>query len=156
MKDIWASVAVGTAVLLSGCGEPPQTYTSGFFAQSNYAITDGIGRNDVGPSIRGGEVEVAGALDSAALDAALNRHRNALLYCYSQEVASDAELSGTVVMGFGVQADGSLGKVEVIDSDVGDDAVTACLTRQFAKVKLPADAVQGPSKVSYTLVLSPS
>lgn len=131
-------------------------YESSFSVRGNYAITGGPGSRDVGPSIEGGAVQIVGDLKGADLDAGLRPHSNALLHCYASEVRSDAALSGTVVMAFTVEVDGTVAQVETRESELKNESVTQCLERRLAKVELPEEALTTSSQVTISFRLQPN
>lgn len=103
------------------------------------------------PTVRTGQTIVRGALDRSLVERVIQRHLNALRYCYQRELRRDPDLAGEVVITFTIAADSTVQNARVERSTLEDEAVQTCLVSRFSKMRFPQPAGGGLVVVTYPL-----
>jgi len=81
---------------------------------------------------------VDGALDPAALTAAVRSRLPAVRWCYSEALARNAQLQGRIVISIVVDGDGRVSASKVETNTLGDDAAGRCVEAVLKRARLPA------------------
>lgn len=81
---------------------------------------------------------VAGeGLSKSAINATITKHRAEVRECYQAGLKRDPALKGKVVTAFTLAPNGKVDSVEVVQSELPDAAVGACLTDRFKTWQFP-------------------
>lgn len=91
-----------------------------------------------------------GHMDAAAVDAGLAPHRDALTSCYTQKVGQRTWLAGHVVLRWEIEADGTVAKVLLAQSDLGAWPVERCLL-EIARAAVLGKPIGGPAELTLPL-----
>lgn len=116
-------VASAAGVALGACGGPPSDPGPRISAVPVTRVPIEDSEPDDGVQV----VHDRGHMDPAAVDAGLAPHRSALTSCYTQRVGRRTWLGGHVVLRWEIEADGTIGKVLLAESDLGAWPVESCL-----------------------------
>jgi Ca-activated chloride channel family protein len=97
---------------------------------------------------------ILGALDRSLIDGVVQRHINAIRYCYQRQLQQSPGLQGKIVIEFVVAADGSVSLASVKSSTMGDAEVEQCLTARFLRMQFPPPGGGGIVLVRYPFLFS--
>jgi hypothetical protein len=76
---------------------------------------------------------------SDLIDSAIKQHKDDFRYCYEHEYSLDNEInSGTVVLSWTIEQNGSASNVQVFSSTLKNKHVEQCLVTQTEKIRFPA------------------
>lgn len=117
----------------------------------------GTGNGIVGGSTRvrirsGGpeEAVVMGAIDSDAILAALNAHRDEFRYCYEKELNAEApKISGRVSTSFVIGSSGRVTQAGVESTSLNNANVERCVINVIKRIDFPSPRGGGVVQVSY-------
>ena len=110
-------------------------------------------KKDLG-QVAAGQVVVTGGLDVAEIRRVIARHTNEIRFCYERALLKNPKLAGKLVVKFTVGADGSVTKVELVESTLADPNVGACVLARWKRWRFP----EGPAafQVTYPLAFTPA
>lgn len=98
---------------------------------------------------------VIGQLDKRYIQETIQRHLNAIRYCYQRQLPRDPNLAGKVVMKFTIAQDGSVSQASAAQSSLGSAAVEECLVGRFLHMRFPERTSSGIVVVRYPFLFSP-
>jgi len=131
-----------------GIGDDMGTHGVGA-GKSGYGVGPRTAKEDRNIRSVAGEPIIMGAIDSALIDAVIKQHMSQIKYCYSRQLTKNPSLGGKLSLKFVIANDGSVSNAQVKSSTLGDEAVDACMVRQFLRMRFPAPKGNGIVVVSY-------
>lgn len=111
------------------------------------------GRGTAVPQVRQGKAEVIGSLDKDIIRRIVRAHVNEVRSCYNAGLAKDPTLAGKLVVRFELGADGKVTHVELVDDQLSDAAVGACVAKAVKRWSFPKS--EGGIVVSYPFEFAP-
>lgn len=100
-----------------------------------------------------GDPPIGATLDEQHLGQFARQRITRIRACYEAGLGRKKELRGTVVVGFTVLEDGGLEQVRILEDQLPDRAVGACLVTEVARWRTPFRPGK-PTTVSYPFVFS--
>ena len=100
----------------------------------------GYGRGGFGsrvPRVKQGKAKVKGPLDADIVRRIVRAHINEVRHCYNQGLVKNANLKGSVVVEFTIDAMGNVEAARIADSTVPDERVGQCMAAAFERWKFP-------------------
>jgi hypothetical protein len=95
----------------------------------------------VGQTLETGNADTEGGLSKEQVMRVVRAHATAIKYCYEKELQRAPHLSGRIDIAWVVHSDGSVDRVRVAKSGVGNAAVEGCIVRTIKSWQFPkADA----------------
>jgi TonB family protein len=104
--------------------------------------------------IRQGKASVSGSLDKDIIRRIIRAHINEVRSCYNAGLTKDPALAGKLVVRFELGADGKVTSAEIVDDQLGDATVGACVAKALRRWTFPKS--EGGIVVSYPFEFSPS
>ncbi|MCY1062604.1 AgmX/PglI C-terminal domain-containing protein [Nannocystis sp. SCPEA4] len=132
-----------------GCGVEANSW------QSRSGVAFG-GRGTRVPTVRPGSGEAQGALDRDIIRRIVRAHLAEVRHCYNQTLARDPEAKGRVSVQFVIGGGGQVTSAAAIDSDVRDQALSACVAQAVRRWKFPRAEGAGSTAVTYPFVFTPA
>jgi Ca-activated chloride channel family protein len=103
-----------------------------------------------------GSVSVSGSLDEEVIRRVVRRHINEIRFCYTQALASDPDLSGTIVVEFVIDPAGEVISASVASTTLDDADVPKCIVEAFERWTFPAPEDGGKVEAIHRFTLSTS
>ncbi len=104
-------------------------------------------------SVKRGSGKVTGFCKQADILRVVNARQRGIQYCYEKELARNPELNGKVTLSWRISLDGSVQKVIVEDSSLGNKSVEGCMQRQVQRWKF-AKPEGGMCQIKFPFVFS--
>ncbi len=150
----------GTQAVLGGLGNK---------GQGGGRIGTGFGAVGKGNAIVGGstrvvlrtgdsdETVVMGAIDPAAVNAALAAHKDEFRFCYERELnAGSPKLRGTVYPSFVIGAQGAVTRAGIASSSLKNPGVEQCVVNVIRRIPFPSPRGGGIVEVRFRIEYSPT
>lgn len=83
----------------------------------------------------------------------LAARKHGFLACYADAVAMDPQLRGTVTLAFVIPPSGKVQSVDIAASDLGDDALHACITDVARGMEFVQETCSLPRDIEYSVRL---
>jgi len=102
---------------------------------------------EVSVDTKGGSVDDGGGLSKEQVAKVVRAHQSAIKFCYEKELQRKPQLSGTIEINWTISPDGTVEKSRLAKSNMGDDAVEGCASRQVKQWVFPKSS--GRTVVTY-------
>ncbi len=113
------------------------------------------GREARTPTVRMESPQVNGQLDRDIIARVIREHRREVRACYEQELQSNPNLEGRLLVAFVIAPDGQVAGSSIRESSLNNSAVERCVERRLAQWRFPEPRGGGTVQVNYPFVFSP-
>ena len=86
----------------------------------------------------------------------INKHRDAIKYCYDKELQKRRDLHGKIVVSFVIAPNGAVVKASIKESSMGSKPVVSCVVSRVKRFRFPAPKGGGIVEVSYPFIFKAS
>lgn len=131
---------------LYGAGEL-DTGGRGRAGRGHGPVLSGRKEREVSVDTKGGNVDEGGGLSKEQVAKVVRAHQSAIKFCYEKELQRKPSLSGTIEINWTITPDGAVERSKIAKSNMGDDAVEGCATRQVKQWVFPKSS--GKTVVTY-------
>lgn len=100
------------------------------------------------------KVDLVGELPKEVVQRIVRQHFGRLRLCYEKALEAKPALTGSVVVAFTIDKDGSVKNAKDSGSTIGDPGVIACLVKLYATLTFPRPQ-KGPVQVTFAIELKP-
>ena len=107
------------------------------------------------PKIIPGRPVITGSLDKKTIARVIRKHRNEIKYCYEQELKTNKNLEGKVVVNFTIDGTGAVKFSSTKKSSLNNPKVEACINAKIRQWRFPSPKGSGIVNVNYPFVFKP-
>ena len=124
--------------------------------------TGGLGNVDLGGRGKGkykvsvGRTITKGCLQESVVRRVLQRAQSQARYCYEKELQRNPNLSGKVTTQITIGSTGSVLRVGIAESTLGNASVESCLQRVLGRLRFPPCAGGGTADITYPYIFKPT
>ena len=124
--------------------------------------TGGLGNVDLGGRGKGkykvsvGRTITKGCLQESVVRRVLKRAQSQARYCYEKELQRNPNLSGKVTTQISIGSTGSVMRVGIAESTLGNSSVESCLQRVLGRLRFPPCAGGGVADITYPYIFKPT